>query len=192
MDFTGFDIEDEMRVVDKPAKRNLRLEPLLGSTNDPEIERDSKLVDDIQKVLQENTESSVLLRPFVSQLKVTVEKARRSLKRRIEYNTQTKNQADSQISEPEIPQLFDLEIDETQEIMPKLGEYWSVKNSQDLFVVIETENPLSVKYFQPSVKGEFHRLNDTVYEILAEDLGKKISPPKIKNSGKFRQFYEFE
>ena len=192
MDFTGCGIENEMRVVDKPAKKNSRLEPLFGSTDDPEIERDSKLVDDIQKVLQENTESSVLLRPFVSQLKVTVEKARRSLKRRIEYNTQTKNQADSQISEPEIPQLFDLEIDETQEIMPKLGEYWSVKNSQDLFVVIETENPLSVKYFQPSVKGEFHRLNDTVYEILAEDLGKKISPPKIKNSGKFRQFYEFE
>ena len=150
------------------------------------------MVDDIQKVLQENTESSVLLRPFVSQLKVTVEKARRSLKRRIEYNTQTKNQADSQISEPEIPQLFDLDIDENQEIKPKLGEHWSVKNSQDLFVVIETENPLSVKYFQPSVKGEFHRLNDTVYEILAEDLGKKISAPKIKNSGKFRQFYEFE
>ena len=192
MDFTGCDIEDEMRVVDKPAKRNSRLEPLLGSTNDPEIERDSKLVDDIQKVLQENTESSVLLRPFVSQLKVTVEKARRSLKRRIDYNTKAKNQADSQISEPEIPQLFDLDIDENQEIKPKLGEHWSVKNSQDLFVVIETENPLSVKYFQPSVKGEFHRLNDTVYEILAEDLGKKISPPKIKNSGKFRQFYEFE
>ena len=110
MDFTGCDIEDEMRVVDKPAKRISRLEPLLGSTNDPEIERDSKLVDDIQKVLQENTESSVLLRPFVSQFKVTVEKARRSLKRRINYNTKAKNQADSQISEPEIPQLFDLDI----------------------------------------------------------------------------------
>ena len=60
------------------------------------------------------------------------------------------------------------------------------------FVDIETEHPLSVKYFQPSVKGEYHRLNDTVYEILPEDLGKKISAPKIKNSGKFRQFYKFE
>ena len=94
--------------------------------------------------------------------------------------------------EPEIPQLFDLDINEAQEIKPKMGEYWSVKNNQNLFVVIETENPLSVKYFQPSVKGQHHILNDTVYETLVEDLGIKIPAPKVKNSGRFRQFYEFE
>ena len=60
-----------------------------------------------------------------------------------------------------------------------------MKNTQDLFVIIESENPLSVKYFQPSVKGDYHRFNDTIWKILVEDLENKIPPPKVKNFGKF-------
>ena len=176
------------------AKRSSKVEPLSGLSDEPEIERDSNLIDGIQKLLQDNSETSVLLRPFVSQFKVTVEKARRSLKRRIDYTIKAKRQANTEIpeiEEPEVPQLFDIDMNEFQEIKPKMGEYWSVKDSQNLFVVIETETPLSVKYFQPSVK-EYHRLNDAVYEILVEDLGNKVSAPKIKSMGKFRQFFEFE
>lgn len=179
------------------ANRKSKLEPLHGLSSDPAIERDSKLIDGILDLIQENPDTSVFLRPFVSQFKVTIDKARRSLKRRIVYD---KNQADIQISEneeteeteAEMPQLFDLDVEEFEEIKPNIGEYWSIKNSQSLYVIIETSSPLTVKYFQPSVKGEYHKLNDTIYEILIEDLGKKVLAPKVKNSGRFRQFYEFE
>ena len=197
-EFENFDSpENETKAaLEENKSKSSTLEPLSGSSSNATIERDCQLIDGILKVLQDNPENSLLLRPFVSQFKVTVDKARRSLKRRIDYDNQLQIQNPVQTmensQEDEIPQFFDLEVNEASEIKPKVGEHWSVKNCQNLYVIIETENPISVKYFQPSVKGEYHRLNDTVYEILTEDLGKKISAPKIKNLGKFRQFYQFE
>ena len=57
--------------------------------------------------------------------------------------------------------------------------------------IIADENPLSVQYFQPTIKGKKHSLNSTIYRILNEDLDKKIDAPEIERNGR-RLFYRFD
>ena len=147
--------------------------------------------------------TSNLLIPFMSQIKVAKEKARRSIKRRIEYYRNKETQNENDAVGPEIAQLFDLEPETAQpsdltdgqieEIKPNVGEYWSLKKGQDLFVIIDSVTPLFVKYFQPSVPGgKNHILNNDSFPFLLEDLDKKIDAPKVVYTSKSRQYYDFE
>ena len=76
---------------------------------------------------------------------------------------------------------------------PKLNEYWKIKNGKTVFsyALIVNENPLSVQYFEDSVKGLGHRLNEDIWQVFDQDLDQKVCPPEIKNVGKFRKFYHF-
>ena len=47
------------------------------------------------------------------------------------------------------------------------------------------------KYFEPSVKGEYHILNDTVFDVYFEDLDQKVDEPETVRKGR-RVFYYFE
>ena len=97
---------------------------------------------------------------------------------------------------PEANALFDPEDEEEvdeNEHKPLLGEYWKVRNGVHfLFAQISNENPLEVKYFEPSVKGNFHSLNENPFDVCLEDLQEKIEPPEIIKRGKYRKFYLFE
>ena len=41
-----------------------------------------------------------------------------------------------------------------------------------------------VKYFEPSVKGKFQVLNDTVFDVFRKDLYEKVPTPELKRQGK--------
>ena len=52
-------------------------------TNDPEIKRDSEVLDKMQQIMT-NGNTSELFIPYLSQFRATYQKARRSVKKRIE------------------------------------------------------------------------------------------------------------
>ena len=81
------------------------------------------------------------------------------------------------------------------EIQPEIeiGQYWKVKNgTHSLYAVISSKEPIEVQYFEPTVQGNFHSLNETEFEVFLEDLDEKIEPPKILRKGRTRTFYDFE
>ena len=90
--------------------------------------------------------------------------------------------------------LVDMIGETIQEKKPEVGDYWTVKNGKThfLYSIITSTNPLTVKYFEPTVQGKFHCLNDDIYPAFDQDLDKKISPPTIVSKGKFRKFYTFK
>ena len=77
--------------------------------------------------------------------------------------------------------------------MPMIGEFWSIKNGQhSVFSLVVAENPARVKYFEPSVNGNFLVLNDNIFDPFIEDLEEKVDPPETIKVGKSRVFYSFE
>ena len=50
---------------------------------------------------------------------------------------------------------------------------------------------LGVKYFQPSIRGTYHSLNDKIYDAFIEDFDRKVEKPEAK-IGKTRTFYHFK
>ena len=50
---------------------------------------------------------------------------------------------------------------------------------------------ISVKYFEPTIKGDLHCLNDMIFDVFAEDLKEKIELPEMIQKGR-RQYYRFE
>jgi len=58
-------------------------------------------------------------------------------------------------------------------------------------LLIAEENPFQVQYFETSVKEKSHRFNEEKWPILREDLGKKVSAPRVQK-GRTRNFYYFE
>ena len=151
----------------------------------------------------------------MNQLKVVNKNARRILKHRIDranklkeqQNTTTsanddQNQDDTIIGDEYFEPISDMsvlnnenEADDTDlgTIKPQRGQYWKIKNGNHrIFAVIAEEDPLGVQYFHSSVKGNYHCLNSTIYEVLIEDLDVQVPPPTtVPNKGK-RQFYSFE
>ena len=91
--------------------------------------------------------------------------------------------------------LFNVEEDEEEvevEAKPNFGEYWKVKNGANfLYAIVSNENPLVMKYFAPSVKGNYFSLDETQFDVCAEDLEKKIEAPEIIQKGR-RKFYLFD
>ena len=187
--------------------------------DDPQVNADAEFMDNLQIFLEDQKPTSSFIRPYVNQIKLAKVKARRNINRRIEYieiNKQRQNKGEKQI-EPETSQpvdsnaegslddeevefetsQFDLDIEENTAIEPNIGEYWSIKNDPDLFVVIESKFPLTVQYYQLKklglqAKGKHHFLKEEVQGILAEDLDKKVPEPKIVAATKSRTFYLFE
>ena len=73
----------EIKEIKDPRLR--KIEPLAGLTNNSDIEADSQLSDNLSALL-ENPQVSTFAIPFLSQLRNTSEKLRRSLKLRIDFN----------------------------------------------------------------------------------------------------------
>ena len=89
--------------------------------------------------------------------------------------------------------LFDDDENDESQKRPKLDEYWKIRNGTHfLYAIISNESPLEVKYFTSSAKGNFHRLEDTSFEVCYEDLDEKVDPPEIISQGKYRKFYLFD
>ena len=76
---------------------------------------------------------------------------------------------------------------------PRIGEYWKIRNGRhSLNVYVVAENPITVKYFDLSNKGNFLTLGERIFSVHQDDWDKKVSPPKVISSGKYRKFYSFD
>ena len=58
------------------------IESLQNICNDPDVKKDAKFLDDLQKVFKGN-ENSLMFKPHLSKIKATFNEGRRSLKKRI-------------------------------------------------------------------------------------------------------------
>ena len=68
----------------------------------------------------------------------------------------------------------------------------NLKSGRDhFFAKITSEVPLEVKYFEPTVKGGYLSLNDTIFEVFLEDLDDQVHPPETIRKGR-RVFYSFD
>ena len=173
---------------------------LTKATNDAKINMDATFADQLQSLI-ENHETSNLFIPYVSELKATHQKARRQLKRRIDQYLKKQQTAvtaeTSETSESENFDTFETLFDDNDatesEVKPKKDEFWKIRNGRSgnfLYTLIVGENPLEVKYFEPTVKGKHHCLNEAIFDAFIDDLEEKVEPPKVIKKGK-REYYSF-
>ena len=107
----------------------------------------------------------------MSQLRSVNQKARRSIKCRIDRDRMSQKVEEAEPTENDIVEDTDLisgnavemeslfDLDQPQvyivqdELKPQVGEYWKVRNGRDyLFAIVTSEVPLEVRYFEPCVK----------------------------------------
>ena len=183
--------------------------PLSNLSDDPDFQIDANLTDDLTMLLEKHKTSKLFI-PIVSSLKFVNSKARRNLKNRLKtieklkeqtnyLNNPVQSENSTQREEPDSEQSIenDEETDEENveeiakeiQIQPKVGEYWTIKSK---YCVIVNENPLSVQYFDDSVKELCHRLNTDVWPVYSKDLGEKISSPEIERISKSRTNFHFK
>ena len=71
----------------------------------------------------------------------------------------------------------------TQNIFPDIGHYWEVSNgNQSLYAIIVEKNPVMVRFFEPT---------NNPFEVLAEDLVRKVNEPQLIPVGRSRMNYIF-
>ena len=124
-----------------------------------------------------------------TQLRVINQNARRSIKKRIELHKEVSK--DSTITEePASTSIEDLDTFDHLEPLFDEGEYWQIRiGKHSLYDKIVAENPLRVKYSEPSIRGKFHNLNDKINDVFEADVHKKVTPHQIIHKGKTRVFY---
>ena len=152
-------------------------------TKDPDIKRDSEFLDKMQQVMT-NGNSSKLFIPYLSQFKVTYQKARRSVKNRIEFEVTEKSTQEiyshniveiSTEGEVETLTPADSLSDETICInienneKPEINQYWEVSNGKDsLYAYVVETDPFMVQYFVPKTsRSDAYRLNDVKFEVAS-------------------------
>ena len=157
------EIQEIQQIQDPRLKK---IEPLAGRTKNPDIEADSQFSDDLSALI-ESPQTSTFAIPFLSQLRNTSEKLRRSLKLRIDSNKKqelrkqensvendtnlSQGENSGQNNDSETFDSFDVNQTEEQKpdskVNPKVGEYWTIRNgkSQFRYVIIVSEDPLEVK-----------------------------------------------
>ena len=141
---------------------------LSDRTTNPDIQVDAEFSDKLTALLLEH-KTSVLATPFMSQLRRTNSKFRTNIKKRIntyknlqQNNSDNLNQDDDAFQNENTSDVENLSEGEGFESLPgtstrldkdipKVGEYWTIENGKDQFryVIIVSEDPLSVNYFDP-------------------------------------------
>ena len=131
---------------------------------DPDIKRDSEYLDKMQQVMI-NGNASKLFIPYLSQFKAAYQKARRSVKKRIEFKVPGKSTQKiyshniveiSTEGEVETVTPADSLSDETISIniekneKPEINQYWEISNGQDsLYAYVTETDPFMVQFFVP-------------------------------------------
>ena len=168
-------------------------------------------MDKLAALVTDTADTSTLLLPDKLSLRALHTRARRKVKKRIEKSLAKKNEEstlvndtlaiDDIMEENEVNEDVDDNDDKEEEVIdvglkPQVGEFWQTGNRAGnyRYVIVESVQLdfISVKYFKASYTGSTeHREEDDTYPICTEDLGKKVSPPRVEKRGK-RTFYHFE
>ena len=169
---------------------------LLNFTSDPERKKDTEFLDKLQQIMEDSGTSKLFI-PYMSQFQVTFQKARHSIKKRIE----TISSANPQLSKKDNVELpvegplnnaeaatqpmepatqsnrdltaLDVSIDGSGED-PDIGQYWEASNSKhSIYSQVVEKDPFMVQFFEPNSIGDAYRLNDLKFEVLHEDFVQK-------------------
>ena len=160
----------------------------------------------------EDTGTSKLFISYMSQFRATFQKARRSIKKRIE----TKASANHQLSKKDNMELpvedplnnaeaatqpmepatqsngdktaLDVSIDGNSEDSD-IGQYWEISNGKDSIYAQVEKDSFMVQFFEPNSIGDAYRLNDLKFEVLHEDFVRKVQEPQLIAVGRSRVNY---
>ena len=165
---------------------------LLSFSGDPEIKKEAKFLDKFHQIMEDSGTSKLFI-PYMSQFQATFQKARRSIKKRIE----TKASANPQLSKKDNVELpvegplnnaeaatqsmepatqsngdeaaLDVSTDGSSE-NPDIGQYWEISNGKDsIYAQVVEKDPFIVQFFEPNSTGDAYRLNDLKFEVLHKD-----------------------
>ena len=156
----------------------------------------------------QNGNTSKLFIPYLPQFKVTYQKARRSVKKRIESrvpekSTQEINSHDiveiSTEGEVETVTPADSLSDEAISInienheKPEINQYWEISTGKcSLYAYVVETDPFMVQLFEPNTsRSDAFRLNDVKSEVLPEDFVRKVKDPQLVAIGRSRVNYVF-
>ena len=78
-------------------------------------------------------------------------------------------------------------------VKPDINQYWEISNGKDsLYAYVVETDPFMVQFFQPNTsRSDAYRLNDVKFEVLPEDLVRKVKYPQLVAAGRSRVNYEF-
>ena len=155
-----------------------------------------------------NGNISKLFIPYLFQLRVTYQKARRSIKKRIESKVPEK--LTQEIDSHNIVEIFtegELETvtpadslsDETISINNEnnekleINQYWGISNGKDsLYTYVIETDPFMVQFLEPNTsRSDAYRLNDVRFEVLPEDFVGKVKDPQLVAVGRSRVNHVF-
>ena len=160
---------------------------LLSFTSDPEIKKGAEFLDKFQQIMEDSGTSKLFIQ-YMSQFRATFQKARRSIKKRIE-----KASANPQLSKKDNVELpvgplknaeaatqpmepatqsngdetaLDVPTDGSSED-PDIGQYWEISNGKDsTYAQVVKKDTFMVQFFEPNSTGDAYRLNDLKFEVL--------------------------
>ena len=186
---------------------------LSSSTSDPDIKKDAEFLEKFNEMMTDSSTSKLFI-PYLSQFKATYQKARRSIKKRIETketshieptrliepNTEQDridteeapaNTPPPANAEPVIEENFQEQAPLSVEV-PDVNQYWEISNGRDsLYGIVIQTDPFMVQYFEPTSRGNAYKLNDIKFEVFSEDFVKKVEDPKVFAVGRSRVNYIF-
>ena len=139
---------------------------LLSFTRDPEIKKDAEFLDKFQEIMEDSGTSKLFV-PYMSQFRATFQKARRSIKKRIEtkasanpqFSKKDNAEAASQPIEPATQSngdetALDVSIDGSSED-PDIGQYWEISNGKDsIYAQVVEKDPFMLQFFEPNSIGD--------------------------------------
>ena len=179
------------------------------STSDPDIKKDAEFLEKLNGMMSDSNTSKLFI-PYLSQFKATYQKARRSIKKRIETKEKSRIEP-SQLIEPNTQQdrvnveeapsstppsdniepMIEEQAPRPIEV-PEVNQYWEISNGRDsLYGIVIQTDPFMVQYFEPNSRGDAYKLNDIKFEVFSEDFVKKVEDPKVVAVGRSRVNYVF-
>ena len=145
--------------------------------------------------------------PYLSQFRATYQKARRSVKRRMESNVPESTQEIDSHNVIEISTEGKIETiapadslsDETISInienneKPEINQCWEISNSKDSLstYVSETDSSMIQLFKLNTSRSDTYGLNDVKFEVLPEDFVRKVKDPHLVAVGRSRVNYVF-
>ena len=73
---------------------------------------------------------------------------------------------------------------------PEIGQYWEISNGNDsLNALIIEKDFYIVQLFDPTARNDVYKLNDIKFEMLPEDVFRKLEEPRLIPAKKSSELY---
>ena len=155
-------------------------------TNDPDMKKDSEFLDKMQQIMT-NGNTSKLFIPYLSQFRATYQKARSSVKKRIESKVpeiltqeidshniveiSTEGEVESVTPADSLSdETISINIENNEKL--EINQYWKISNGRDsLYTYVVETDPFMVQFFEPNTsRSDAYRLNDVKFEVLPDNF----------------------